>query len=197
MAVNLLLIDNYDSFTHNLAHYFEEVGANVTIVRNDAKTAHELLSMGFDAICLSPGPKSPDQAGVCLEIITTAAANLPIFGVCLGHQSIGQAMGGTIIGARSITHGKTSTITNNGEGLFVGLPATFEVARYHSLAIDPNKLPASLQVDASTADGEIMGISHKTRPVFGVQFHPESIASEYGHEIIANFLRIAEIGRQK
>jgi anthranilate synthase component 2 len=197
VAVNLLLIDNYDSFTHNLAHYFEEVGANVTIVRNDAKTAHELLSMGFDAICLSPGPKSPDQAGVCLEIITTAAANLPIFGVCLGHQSIGQAMGGTIIGARSITHGKTSTITNNGEGLFVGLPATFEVARYHSLAIDPNKLPASLQVDASTADGEIMGISHKTRPVFGVQFHPESIASEYGHEIIANFLRIAEIGRQK
>lgn len=194
MPVNLLLIDNYDSFTYNLAHYFEEMGADVTIIRNDVKTVAEILAMDFDAICLSPGPKSPEQAGVCLELIKKAPENLAIFGVCLGHQSIGQAMGGDIIGARAITHGKTSTITNTGGGLFEGLPTTFEIARYHSLAIDPENFPNCLQIDATTSDGEVMGISHKTRPIFGVQFHPESIASEYGHEIIANFLKIAAQG---
>ncbi|KAF0104580.1 MAG: anthranilate synthase component II [Hyphomonadaceae bacterium] len=195
MTIKLLLIDNYDSFTYNLVHYFEEMGANVTTIRNDVKTTSEILAMGFDAICLSPGPKNPDQAGICLELLKKAPQDLPIFGVCLGHQSIGQAMGGKIIGARAITHGKTSMISNSGGGLFVGLPSSFEIARYHSLAIEPETLPDCLQIDATTADGEIMGISHKTRPIFGVQFHPESIASQYGHEIIGNFLQIAAKGQ--
>lgn len=192
MSVNLLLIDNYDSFTYNLVHYFEEMGAKVTVIRNDAKSADELLNMGFDAICLSPGPKSPNEAGVCLDIIAKAPEDLPIFGVCLGHQSIGQVFGGTILSARAITHGKTSHIKTNGKGLFNDLPKDFEVTRYHSLAVDPDKLPNCLQTDATTADGEIMALSHKSRPIYGVQFHPESIATEYGHEIIDNFLKIVE-----
>lgn len=190
--INLLLIDNYDSFTYNLVHYLEELGAKVTVMRNDDKSANEFLNMGFDAIVLSPGPKSPNEAGVCIEIVEKAPNNLPILGVCLGHQTIGQVYGGKVLGARAIIHGKVSPIEANGTGLFKGLPTCFNVARYHSLAIEPSSLPDCLQSDAITADGEIMALSHKSKPVFGVQFHPESIASEYGHEILNNFLNIAE-----
>lgn len=190
--INLLLIDNYDSFTYNLVHYFEELGAKVTVMRNDAKSAQEFIDMGFDAIVLSPGPKSPNEAGACLEIVAKAPNDLPILGVCLGHQTIGQVFGGKVLGARAIVHGKISNIETNGNGLFKGLPKCFNVTRYHSLAIAPETLPNSLQSDAITKDGEIMAVSHKTRPIFGVQFHPESIASEYGHEMLDNFLKIAE-----
>jgi anthranilate synthase component II len=190
--INLLLIDNYDSFTYNLVHYLEELGANVKVMRNDAKSAQEFIDMGFDAIVLSPGPKSPNEAGACLDIVRLAPQNLPILGVCLGHQTIGQVFGGEILGARAIVHGKVSSIETNSTGLFDGLPKCFNVARYHSLAIEPNSLPDVLQADAITNDGEIMAVSHKTRPIYGVQFHPESIASEYGHEMLNNFVKIAE-----
>lgn len=186
--IKLLLIDNYDSFTYNLVHYFEELGANVVVIRNDANSADELLNMGFDGIVLSPGPKTPNEAGVCLEIIAKAPINLPIFGVCLGHQAIGQAMGGKIQSARAIIHGKVSLIEAKECILFKDLPREFNVTRYHSLAIEIQSLPDTLNIDAVTADGEIMAISHKERPIYGVQFHPESIATEYGHEILANFL---------
>ncbi len=190
--INILLIDNYDSFTYNLVHYFEELGAKVTVMRNDAKSAKEFIEMGFDAIVLSPGPKSPNEAGACLEIVRQAPNNLPILGVCLGHQTIGQVFGGKVLGARAIVHGKISNIEAKGNGLFAGLPKCFDVARYHSLAIEPETLPDCLICEATTQDGEIMAISHKDRPIFGVQFHPESIASEYGHEMLDNFLKIAE-----
>lgn len=186
--IKLLLIDNYDSFTYNLVHYFEELGANVTVIRNDAKSADEILGSGYDGIVLSPGPKTPNEAGVCLEIINKAPKELPIFGVCLGHQAIGQAMGGKILSARAIVHGKVSDIKTNECKLFNGLPRNFNVTRYHSLAIETQDFPEELNIDAVTSDGEIMAISHKSRPIFGVQFHPESIATEYGHEILANFL---------
>ena len=162
--INLLLIDNYDSFTYNLVHYFEELGANVTVMRNDAKSAQEFLDMGFDAIVLSPGPKSPNEAGVCLELVEKSPANLPILGVCLGHQTIGQVFGGKVLGARAIIHGKVSNIETNSLGLFEGLPKCFDVTRYHSLAIEPQSLPNDLQADAFTKDGEIMAVSHKNRP---------------------------------
>lgn len=189
--INILLIDNYDSFTYNLVHYFEELGANVTVMRNDAKSAQEFLDMGFDAIVLSPGPKSPNEAGVCLELVEKAPNDLPILGVCLGHQTIGQVFGGKVLGARAIIHGKVSNIETNNAGLFEGLPKCFDVTRYHSLAIEPQSLPNDLQADAFTKDGEIMAVSHKKRPIYGVQFHPESIATEYGHEMLENFLKIA------
>ena len=189
--INLLLIDNYDSFTYNLVHYFEELGANVTVMRNDAKYAQEFLDMGFDAIVLSPGPKSPNEAGACLELVEKAPNDLPILGVCLGHQTIGQVFGGKVLGARAIIHGKISNIETNNTGLFEGLPKCFDVTRYHSLAIEPQSLPNDLQADAFTKDGEIMAVSHKKRPIYGVQFHPESIATEYGHEMLENFLKIA------
>ncbi len=189
--INLLLIDNYDSFTYNLVHYFEELGANVTVMRNDAKYAQEFLDMGFDAIVLSPGPKSPNEAGACLELVEKAPNDLPILGVCLGHQTIGQVFGGKVLGARAIIHGKISNIETNNTGLFEGLPKCFDVTRYHSLAIEPQSLPNDLQADAFTKDGEIMAVSHKNRPIYGVQFHPESIATEYGHEMLENFLKIA------
>ena len=189
--INLLLIDNYDSFTYNLVHYFEELGAKVTVMRNDAKPAQEFLEMDFDAIVLSPGPKSPNEAGVCLELVEKAPNDLPILGVCLGHQTIGQVFGGKVLGARAIIHGKVSNIETNSKGLFEGLPKCFDVTRYHSLAIEPQSLPNDLQADAFTKDGEIMAVSHKNRPIYGVQFHPESIATEYGHEMLENFLKIA------
>lgn len=189
--INLLLIDNYDSFTYNLVHYFEELGAKVTVMRNDAKPAQEFLDMGFDAIVLSPGPKSPNEAGVCLVLVEKAPTNLPILGVCLGHQTIGQVFGGKVLGARAIIHGKVSNIETNNTGLFEGLPKCFDVTRYHSLAIEPQSLPNDLQADAFTKDGEIMAVSHKSRPIYGFQFHPESIATEYGHEMLENFLKIA------
>lgn len=188
----LLLIDNYDSFTYNLVHYLEELGAEVTVMRNDAMSAKEFIGLGFDAIVLSPGPKSPNEAGECLAIVENAPENLPILGVCLGHQTIGQAFGGHVHGARAIIHGKTSIIECQNRGLFKDLPESIEVTRYHSLAVENSTLPDCLQIDAITKDNEIMALSHKTRPIHGVQFHPESIASQYGHEMLSNFLKIAE-----
>lgn len=187
--INLLLIDNYDSFTYNLVHYFEELGAKVRVIRNDEATTAQILNMGYDAIVLSPGPKTPNDAGICLELLQNAPDTLPIFGVCLGHQAIGQAMGGVVHSARAIVHGKTSDIITGDGVLFKDLPREFKVARYHSLAIESTNLPDCLQIDAQTSDGEIMAISHKARPIYGVQFHPESIATEYGHAILGNFLK--------
>ena len=187
----ILVIDNYDSFTWNLVHYLEELGPETHVVRNDAFSAHDALALSPEAIVLSPGPCTPNEAGICLELIADAPASLPILGVCLGHQAIGQAFGGEVVSASAIMHGKLSTVTCEDRGLFAGLPRTFQATRYHSLAVRRDTLPASLQVDASTADGEIMGMSHVARPVFGVQFHPESIASEHGHAILRNFVRAA------
>ena len=186
----LLIVDNYDSFTFNLVHYVQELGARTQVIRNDAMSAREALALGAQGVILSPGPCDPDKAGICLELIETAPADLPIFGVCLGHQSIGQVFGGKVVQAREIMHGKTSPVTHEETGVFEGLPSPFIATRYHSLAVD---LPegTDLKVTARTADGEIMGLAHKTRPVHGVQFHPESIASEHGHALLANFMRLA------
>ncbi len=186
----LLIIDNYDSFTFNLVHYFEELGARTRVIRNDVMSAEEALALGPRAVVLSPGPCDPDKAGICLELIRTAPADLPILGVCLGHQAIGQVFGGTVVAAREIMHGKTSAITHDATGVFAGLPSPFTATRYHSLAVSlPEASP--LKVTARTADGEIMGLAHETRPVHGVQFHPESIASQHGHDLLANFLKLA------
>lgn len=183
----LLIIDNYDSFTFNLVHYFQELGAHTRVIRNDVMSAQEALALGADGIVLSPGPCDPDRAGICLEVLRHAPATLPILGVCLGHQAMGQVYGGQVVQAREIMHGKTSPITHDGTGIFMGLPSPFEATRYHSLAVN---LPESseLIVNARTADGEIMGLRHRTRPVHGVQFHPESIASQHGHAVLKNFL---------
>lgn len=187
---NILVIDNYDSFTWNLVHYFEELGANTEVVRNDAYSVPELLSKNPAGIVLSPGPKSPNEAGVCLDVIENSPENLPIFGVCLGHQSIGQAFGGKIITAQSILHGKTSAVTHNGGKMFASIPKMFEAVRYHSLSVQRQGLPNSLKIEAETEDGEIMAVSHVNRPVFGVQFHPESIGSEHGHTLLNNFVNL-------
>ncbi len=184
----VLVVDNYDSFTWNLVHYLEELGADTTVVRNDAMTVEEALTGGFDGILLSPGPCSPNEAGICVALIQQAPDNLPILGVCLGHQSIGQAFGGKVVTAREIRHGKLSDIHQTGGDLFEGLPETYRVVRYHSLAVRPEDLPEDLVADAFTDDGEIMALHHKTRPVYGVQFHPESILTEHGHALLRNFL---------
>ena len=190
----ILIIDNYDSFTYNLVHYLQELGEEVLVKRNDALTAAEAIALQPDAIVLSPGPCTPNEAGICLELLETAPETLPILGVCLGHQSMGQAYGGKVIQAKDIMHGKTCTIINTGGGLFAGLPKEFLATRYHSLAVERASLPAELVVDAQTADGEIMAMHHATRPSYGLQFHPESIASEHGHALLAKFL---ELARQK
>jgi len=189
----VLLIDNYDSFTYNLVHYLEEISpdVNVEVVRNDALSAKEALAKGADAIVLSPGPCTPDDAGICMDLIKQAPDDLPILGVCLGHQAIGQAMGGIVEGAREIVHGKTWEVKVLGGDLFTGVPEHFQAVRYHSLAIRRNGMPNTLTVDAETADGEIMAVSHATRPVYGVQFHPESIGSQHGKTMLANFLKKA------
>jgi anthranilate synthase component 2 len=187
----ILVIDNYDSFTFNLVHHLEELGARTLVRRNDALTTAEALALRPQAILLSPGPCAPDQAGICLELIRAAPATLPILGVCLGHQAIGQAFAGEVVRAKALMHGKTSPIRHTGEGLFRGLPAGFIATRYHSLAVDRVSLPPVLEVTAWTDDGEIMGLAHLTRPIHGVQFHPESIATEGGHRLLANFLAIA------
>jgi anthranilate synthase component 2 len=184
----ILVIDNYDSFTWNLVHYLEELGADTTVVRNDELTVAEALAQGADGILLSPGPCTPNEAGICVDLIRRAPADLPILGVCLGHQSIGQAFGGKVITAREIRHGKLSDIHQKGGDLFEGLPETYRVVRYHSLAVRPEDLPEDLVADAFTDDGEIMALHHKTRPVYGVQFHPESILTEHGHALLKNFL---------
>lgn len=184
----ILVIDNYDSFTWNLVHYLEELGADTTVVRNDELTVEEALAQGADGILLSPGPCTPNEAGICVDLIKHAPADLPILGVCLGHQSIGQAFGGKVITAQEIRHGKLSDIHQKGGDLFEGLPETYRVVRYHSLAVRPEDLPEDLVADAFTDDGEIMALHHKTRPVYGVQFHPESILTEHGHALLKNFL---------
>ena len=189
----LLVIENYDSFTYNLVHFVEELGAVTKVVRNDAWTVDEALAANPQAVILSPGPCTPNEAGICLELIAKAPAALPILGVCLGHQAIGQAFGGAVVQAGAIMHGKLSPVTHTGGGVFKGLPSPFTATRYHSLAVRRADLPDCLVVDAETADGEIMGLHHRDRPVFGVQFHPESIASEHGKPLLANFLRVAGI----
>jgi len=186
----LLIIDNYDSFTFNLVHYFQELGAETRVIRNDVMTAEDALALNPSGIVLSPGPWDPDRAGICLDVIAKAPADLPILGVCLGHQSIGQIFGGKVISAKEIMHGKTSQVSHDGTGLFLGLPSPFTATRYHSLAVEPESIPDCLIVTATTPDGEIMGLAHKERPVHGVQFHPESIASEHGHDLLANFLAL-------
>ena len=192
----ILVIDNYDSFTYNLVHYLNELGAETAVWRNDALSVAEALGMRPDAIVLSPGPCTPNEAGICLELIERAPADLPILGVCLGHQAIGQAMGGKVVRARSLMHGKTSPIRHQGKTLFKDMPEGFIGARYHSLSVAGDSLPEVLEVTAWTDDGEIMGFSHKTRPVHGVQFHPESIATEGGHKLLDNFLNLAGAPRQ-
>lgn len=184
----ILVIDNYDSFTWNLVHYLEELGGRTVVIRNDEMTAEAALALKPSAVLLSPGPCTPNEAGICLELIRAAPAKLPILGVCLGHQAIGQAFGGDVISAREIRHGKLSGITHTGKGLFTGLPDQYQVVRYHSLAVKPQTLPGCLIADAHTEDGEIMAFHHADRPVFGVQFHPESILTEHGHALLANFL---------
>jgi anthranilate synthase component II len=189
--MRLLVIDNYDSFTYNLVHYVGELGAEPIVYRNDKLTLDEVAAMDADAILLSPGPKTPNEAGICLGIIDRFSETTPIMGVCLGHQAIGQAMGGDVIRAPQLMHGKTSRISHTAKGIFRGLNDGFEATRYHSLIVDPTTLPDTLEVTASTDDGLIMGLEHKDRPLFGVQFHPESIASENGRAILKNFLDIA------
>jgi anthranilate synthase component II len=189
----LLLVDNYDSFTYNLVHYLGELGAPCEVVRNDQITAAEAIARKPKAIVLSPGPCTPTEAGICLDLVEKAGAKIPLLGVCLGHQTIGQAYGGKVIRAPEPIHGKLSTIRHNGKGLFADLPTRVEVTRYHSLIVERASLPADLEVTAETADGLIMGLAHKKHPVHGVQFHPESIASEHGHDMLANFLKLAGI----
>jgi len=186
---SILVIDNYDSFTWNLVHYLEEIGARTQVIRNDQVSVAEALARGDDGIVLSPGPCSPSEAGICVDLIRKAPEALPILGVCLGHQSIGQACGGAVITAREIRHGKVSEIHHGGGPLFDGLPERYNVVRYHSLAIRDDDLPEDLVADAWTEDGEIMAVRHVTRPVFGVQFHPESILTEHGHALLKNWMK--------
>jgi anthranilate synthase component 2 len=189
----ILVIDNYDSFVYNLVHYVEDFGVATEVVRNDALSVAEVLRKKPRAIILSPGPRTPNEAGICLELLAEAPSDLAILGVCLGHQAMGQAFGGDVVSARAIMHGKISEVTHRGSGLFRGLPSPFKATRYHSLAVKRETFPVELSIDAETADGEVMGMSHRTRPLFGVQFHPESIASEHGHAIVGNFLAAAGI----
>lgn len=189
--MKLLVIDNYDSFTYNLVHYVGELGATPLVYRNDKITLDEIATLAPDAVLLSPGPKTPTEAGICLALIERFSASVPIMGVCLGNQAIGQAMGGHIVGAPTLMHGKTSHISHTGKGIFRGLNAGFEATRYHSLIVERESLPATLEITASSDDGLIMGLQHRERPLFGVQFHPESIASENGHAILQNFLDLA------
>ncbi len=187
----LTLIDNYDSFTYNLVHFLGELGADCRVWRNDAVSVDEVLAARPRAIVLSPGPCTPNEAGICLDLVKRAGPRIPILGVCLGHQTIGQAYGGTVVRAPRLMHGKLSTVTHRGGGLFRGLPKRFEATRYHSLIVDRESLPACLKITAETDDGIIMGLRHTRHKVFGVQFHPESVASQHGHALLANFLALA------
>jgi anthranilate synthase component II len=189
----ILVIDNYDSFVYNLVHYVADFGVETDVVRNDALSVADALKRKPSAVILSPGPCTPNEAGICLALIQQAPADLPLLGVCLGHQAIGQALGGEVVSAQAIMHGKTSDVRHNGNGLFLGLPSPFRATRYHSLAVKRDSMPAELCIDAETEDGEVMGVSHQSRPIFGLQFHPESIASEHGHALIGNFLAAAKI----
>ncbi len=190
-TTRLLMIDNYDSFTYNLVQYLGELGAEIEVVRNDDETVEVLMSRAGDGLVISPGPGTPGEAGVSVEAIPRfARAGLPVLGVCLGHQSIGQAFGGRIVRARSIMHGKVSKIEHDGRGLFQGLPTPFEATRYHSLVIEESSLPTCLEISARTADGEIMGVRHRELPIEGVQFHPESIMTAHGKTLLGNFLAL-------
>jgi anthranilate synthase component 2 len=185
----LLLIDNYDSFTFNLVHYFGELGADVVVRRNDALDVQQAMAMRPAGIVLSPGPCDPDRAGICLPLIHAAAeTGTPLLGVCLGHQAIGQAFGGKVVRCHEIVHGKLGRVHHKGLGMFAGLPSPFAATRYHSLVVDRATLPDSLEVTAALEDGTIMGLRHRTLPIEGVQFHPESIASEHGHQMLRTFL---------
>jgi len=196
----LVLIDNYDSFTYNLVHFLGELGAPCRVFRNDRISVAEVLKLKPKGIVLSPGPCTPNEAGICLDLIAQAGAKVPILGVCLGHQAIGQAYGGKVVRAPVLMHGKLSRIANRGKGLFKGLPRSFEATRYHSLIVERASLPACLEITAETTQNGkrlIMGLQHRTHPVHGVQFHPESIASEHGHALLANFLDIAGLAPRR
>ncbi len=184
----ILVIDNYDSFTWNLVHYLQQLGADVEVVRNDAMSAGQAISSGAQGFLISPGPCTPTEAGISLELVGACAkAGKPLFGVCLGHQSIGQYFGGRVVRARELMHGKTSLVTHDGTGVFAGIPSPFTATRYHSLVVED--IPDDLVANAWSEDGTVMGFRHRTLPIHGVQFHPESIATEHGHDLIANFLR--------
>jgi anthranilate synthase component 2 len=192
----LLMIDNYDSFTWNLVQYFGELGADVHVHRNDAITLEQIEAWQPDRIVISPGPCTPREAGVSVPVIERFAGRIPILGVCLGHQAIGQAFGGRIVRAQRVMHGKLSVVTHDGRGVFAGVPSPLAVTRYHSLAIEPATLPACLEVSATAEDGEIMGARHRTLAVEGVQFHPEAFLTEHGHALLANFLSPPSQGRR-
>ena len=190
----ILVIDNYDSFTWNLVHYLRELGTEVEVARNDAMSAAQAIGSGAHAILISPGPCTPNEAGISLELVTAAAeAGMPLMGVCLGHQAIGQAFGGKVVRAPILMHGKTSPVHHDDSGVFAGLPSPFTATRYHSLIVPEEGLPETLLVNARAPDGTVMGLRHATLPIHGVQFHPESIATEHGHALLANFMRAAGI----
>jgi anthranilate synthase component 2 len=204
--MKVLLVDNYDSFTYNLVHYLGELGAEVTVRRNDALSADEALALGHDAIVLSPGPCDPDRAGICLDLIKQAAGKVPLLGVCLGHQAIGQVFGGKVVRAALPMHGKTSRVVHDGKDIFEGIPSPFVATRYHSLVVDRATFPQALEIAAETApdniDGGVngalvMALRHREFPIYGVQFHPESIASEHGHRLLGNFLAVAKDPRRR
>ncbi|MEL6685447.1 MAG: aminodeoxychorismate/anthranilate synthase component II [Pseudomonadota bacterium] len=190
----LLLIDNYDSFTYNLVHYLGELGAEVVVKRNDALNVQEAMAMRPQAIMLSPGPCDPTQAGICLALVHAAAeTKMPLMGVCLGHQAIGEAFGGKVTRCHEIVHGKMDVMKHTGKGLFAGLPSPFDATRYHSLIVERESLPDSLEITAELDDGTIMGLQHRELPIHGVQFHPESIRSEHGHALLQNFLKMTKV----
>ena len=189
-----LIIDNYDSFTYNLLHFLGELGAEVEVRRNDALTAAQALAMAPQGIVLSPGPCDPDRAGICMEVVEKAAGRVPVLGVCLGHQSIGQAFGGRIVRAPRPMHGKVSAIDHKGGVLFSGIPSPFSATRYHSLTVERESFPDCLEITAESGDGVIQGLAHRQFPLYGVQFHPESIASEHGHQILRNFINLTHRG---
>ncbi len=195
--MRVTLIDNYDSFTFNLVHYLGELGADVKVWRNDEIGVDDALAAGADAIVLSPGPCTPNEAGICLDLVRAASGSTPILGVCLGHQTIGQAFGGEVVRAPLPMHGKVSRISHNARGLFRGLNGPFQATRYHSLIVERTKAPADLEISAESDDGLIMALAHRALPVHGVQFHPESIASEHGRTLLGNFLEIARDFRQR
>ncbi len=189
----ITLIDNYDSFTYNLVHYFADLGVECRVYRNDKIGVDAVLAEAPGAIVLSPGPCDPDRAGICLDLIKAATGRVPLLGVCLGMQALGQVFGGKVVRAPKLMHGKRSSVINDGTGLFAGLPSSFEATRYHSLIVDADTLPDTLRATARTEDGIVMAVEHNEHPLYGVQFHPESIASDYGHAILANFLGLARI----
>ncbi len=189
----ILLIDNYDSFTYNLVHFMGELGAECTVYRNDKITVADALSLKFRAIVISPGPCTPNEAGISLDLVRKASSGTPILGVCLGHETIGQAFGGKVVCADKLMHGKLSPIIHDGSGILSGIPDRFEATRYHSLVLEPKSLPACFDISARTEDGTIMAIKHERREIHGVQFHPESISTQYGHRILKNFLVRAKV----